>query len=101
MRTGSLMLRGEIRLTALEPSLVGEADKNRPAIVVSNDRANATAARLRQGPSGNRVRGPRPAGAWNVEVIMGAPCDKGPRRGRTAARTRAIVNIASISTARP
>jgi mRNA interferase MazF len=43
------MLRGEIRLTDLDPALAGEANKRRPAILVSNDRANATAARLGQG----------------------------------------------------
>ena len=43
------MLRGEIRLTNLEPALADEADKRRPAIIVSNDRANTTAARLGRG----------------------------------------------------
>ena len=43
------MLRGEIRLTDLDPALAGEADKRRPAIIVSSDRANATAARLGRG----------------------------------------------------
>lgn len=43
------MLRGEIRLTDLEPARPGEADKRRPAIIVSNDRANAVAARLGRG----------------------------------------------------
>ncbi len=43
------MLRGEIRLTDLAPARPGEADKRRPAIIVSNDRANATAARLGRG----------------------------------------------------
>lgn len=43
------MLRGEIRLTDLEPTRPGEADKRRPAIIVSNDNANATAARLGRG----------------------------------------------------
>lgn len=37
------MLRGEIRLTGLEPARPDEADKRRPAIIVSNDRAIATA----------------------------------------------------------
>jgi mRNA interferase MazF len=40
------MLRGEIRLVDLDPARAGEANKRRPAVVVSNDRANATAARL-------------------------------------------------------
>ncbi len=43
------MLRGEIRLVDLEPARPGEADKRRPAIIVSNDRANAAAARLGRG----------------------------------------------------
>jgi len=43
------MLRGEIRLTDLDPSQGSEASKRRPAVLVSNDRANATAARLGRG----------------------------------------------------
>ena len=43
------MLRGEIRLVTLDPARHGEADKRRPAVLVSNDRANATAARLGRG----------------------------------------------------
>lgn len=43
------MLRGEIRLTDLEPVRAGEANKRRPAVIVSNDNANATAARLGHG----------------------------------------------------
>ncbi len=43
------MLRGEIRLVDLEPARPGEADKRRPAVIVSNDRANRTAARLGRG----------------------------------------------------
>lgn len=33
----------------LDPARAGEADKRRPAILVSNDHANATAARLGRG----------------------------------------------------
>ena len=43
------MLRGEIRLTDLDPSLGSEARKRRPAVIVSNDRANATAERIGRG----------------------------------------------------
>lgn len=43
------MLRGEIRLVDLEPAQGSEADKRRPAVLVSNDRANASAARLGRG----------------------------------------------------
>ena len=43
------MLRGELRLTDLDPTRGSEADKRRPAILVSNDHANTTAARLGRG----------------------------------------------------
>ena len=43
------MLRGEIRLVDLEPVRGAEANKLRPAVIVSNDNANATAARLGRG----------------------------------------------------
>ena len=43
------MPRGGIRLTDLDPARPSEANKRRPAVVVSNDRANATAARLGRG----------------------------------------------------
>ena len=43
------MHRGEIRLVDLEPVRGAEADKRRPAVVVSNDGANLAAARLGRG----------------------------------------------------
>ncbi len=44
-----LMQRAEIRLVDLEPVQGAEANKRRPAVIVSNDGANATAARLGRG----------------------------------------------------
>lgn len=43
------MRRGEIYLVDLDPVRGSEASKRRPAVVVSNDGANATAARLGRG----------------------------------------------------
>lgn len=43
------MLRGEVRLVDLDPTRGAEADKRRPAVIVSNDAANSTAARLGRG----------------------------------------------------
>jgi mRNA interferase MazF len=43
------MLRGEIRLVDLDPVRGSEANKRRPAVIVSNDRANSIAARLGHG----------------------------------------------------
>jgi mRNA interferase MazF len=41
--------RGDIHLVDLDPALGSEADKRRPAVIVSNDGANMTAARLGRG----------------------------------------------------
>ncbi len=43
------MYRGEVRLVDLDPARGAEANKLRPAVVVSNDRANAAAQRLGRG----------------------------------------------------
>lgn len=43
------MRRGEIRVVDLDPVRGNETNKTRPAVVVSNDAANATAARLGRG----------------------------------------------------
>ena len=43
------MLRGEIRLVDLDPVRGNEANKRRPAVIVSNDRANDAATRLDRG----------------------------------------------------
>jgi mRNA interferase MazF len=41
--------RGEIRVVDLDPVRGSEASKTRPAVIVSNDAANATASRLGRG----------------------------------------------------
>jgi mRNA interferase MazF len=43
------MRRGEIRLVDLDPARGSEADKRRPAVIVSNDGANGSAQRLGRG----------------------------------------------------
>ena len=43
------MLRGEIRLVDLGQALPGESREQRPAVIVSNNGANSTAARLGRG----------------------------------------------------
>jgi mRNA interferase MazF len=49
VQTGLRMRRGEMWLVDLDPVRGNEATKRRPAIVVSNDSANAVAARLGRG----------------------------------------------------
>jgi mRNA interferase MazF len=43
------MRRGDIHSVDLDPTRGSEADKRRPAVIVSNDAANATAGRLGRG----------------------------------------------------
>jgi mRNA interferase MazF len=43
------MRRGEVRLVEFEPVRGAEANKTRPALIVSNDSANAAAQRLGRG----------------------------------------------------
>lgn len=43
------MRRGEVRLVDFDPVMGSEANKRRPAVVVSNERANAAAERLGRG----------------------------------------------------
>jgi len=43
------MRRGEVRLVDLDPVRGSQAGKRRPAVVVSNDHANAVSARLGRG----------------------------------------------------
>ena len=43
------MRRGEIRIVDLDPLKGSEANKRRPAVIVSNDGANTTAERLGRG----------------------------------------------------
>jgi mRNA interferase MazF len=43
------MRRGDIHAVDLDPARGSEANKRRPAIIVSNDAANATAGRLGRG----------------------------------------------------
>jgi mRNA interferase MazF len=48
-RWSLLVRRGEIRLVDLEPVRGSEANKRRPAIIVSNDGANGSANRTQRG----------------------------------------------------
>jgi len=44
-----LVRRGEIHFVNLDPAMSGEANKRRPAVIVSNDGANVVAERVAQG----------------------------------------------------
>ena len=44
-----MIRRGDIHFVELDPARGSEANKRRPAVIVSNDAANATASRLGRG----------------------------------------------------
>lgn len=44
-----MIRRGDIHVVDLDPARGSEANKRRPAVIISNDAANATAARLGRG----------------------------------------------------
>ena len=74
------MLRGEIRLADLDPVRGTEANKRRPAVIVSNDRANSAAARLGRGvvtvvPVTSRIERIYPFQALLPADVTGLPQD--------------------------
>lgn len=66
------MLRGEIRLVDLDPVRGSEANKRRPALVVSNDHANAAAARSGRGVVTVVPLTSNTSRVWPFQVLLAA-----------------------------
>ncbi len=56
--------RGEVWLVSFDPSIVGEIQKTRPAVVLSNDTANALLNRVQVVPVSSQVARLYPAEAY-------------------------------------
>jgi mRNA interferase MazF len=56
--------RGEVWLTSFDPSIGGETQKTRPAVIVSNDAANAILNRVQIVPISSQVDRLYPAEAY-------------------------------------
>jgi mRNA interferase MazF len=57
-------IRGEVWLVSFDPSLGGEIQKTRPAVVISNDTANALLNRVQVVPVSSQVAKLYPAEAY-------------------------------------
>jgi mRNA interferase MazF len=74
------MRRGEIWMVDLDPARQNEVTTRRPAVVVSNDRANAAAARLGRGvvtvvPISGASRNVFPFQVFLAAAVSGLPID--------------------------
>jgi mRNA interferase MazF len=90
------MLRSEIRMVDLDPARGSEADKRRPAVVVSNDGMNATATRLGRGvvtvvPLTSNTRHVYP-----FQVLLGAEACGLPISSKAQAEQVRSVDVARV-----
>lgn len=74
------MRRGEIRIVELDPDADAETGERRPAVIVSNDRANSAATRLGRGvvtvvPITSRVTTAFPFQVYLAGGASGLPID--------------------------
>jgi len=93
------MLRGEIHMVDLDPARGSEANKRRPAVIVSNDGANATASRMGRGVltvvpiTSNTTR------VFEFQVFLAASATGLPRDGKAQAEQVRAVSVDRIGSA--
>jgi mRNA interferase MazF len=88
--------RGDVWLVSFDPSLGGEVQKTRPAVILSNDTANALLNRLQVVPISSQVGRLYPAEAY-VEVA-GARWKAMADQITTVAKKRLLRKLGSLST---
>lgn len=89
------MRRGEIWWVNLDPAIGGEARKTRPAVIVSNDKANAAQTRVQVVPCTSNVKAIYP---WEAPVaISGRACKAMADQIRTASKARLTGRIGTVS----
>jgi mRNA interferase MazF len=90
------MRRGEIRMVDLDPSRGAEADKYRPAVIVSNDGANTTAERLGRGVITVVPVTSNTAIIYPFQVLLSADSTGLPRDSKALAEQVRSVDVARI-----
>lgn len=82
------MKRGDVYWVNFEPALGGEIRKRRPAVIVSNDAANAAANRVQVVPLTSNISKVHP---WEVRVqVSGSPAKAMADQIRTVAKERVL-----------
>jgi len=69
------MLRGEVWWVNFDPSLGGEIQKTRPAVIVSNNASNRVLNRLQVLPITSQVGGARNATSGPSKITLPSPKD--------------------------
>ena len=95
-----LLRRGQIVLVSLDPAYGSEADKTRPAVVVSNNTANAAVLRSGRGVVTVVPVTSRTARVHDFQVLLPAASTGLPRDGKAQAeqvRSVAIQRVTAIA----
>ena len=90
------MRRGEIRMVDLDPSRGAEANKYRPAVIVSNDGANTTAERLGRGVITVVPVTSNTANIYPFQVLLGADSTGLSRDSKAQAEQVRAVDVERI-----
>lgn len=86
------MRRGEVRIVDLDPFRGSEANKRRPAVIVSNDRANAAAERWGRGVVTVVPLTTNTARVFAFQVLI--PAESGGLRTASKAQAEQVRSIA-------
>ncbi len=90
------MRRGEIRMVDLDPSRGTEANKYRPAVIVSNDGANTTAERLGRGVITVVPVTSNTVNIYPFQVLLGADATGLPRDSKAQAEQVRSVDVERV-----